>query len=93
MKQRHIDFSLMKRILDSIPSKRIKIEIEAGGGKEGENLATEISDYLVKHGYRKPAIIPWSLTGNWDITEYHFDLADSTFRIDIHPQRNDQQIH
>ncbi|HEX7903379.1 MAG TPA: hypothetical protein VF487_05835 [Chitinophagaceae bacterium] len=93
LRQRHIDLSLMKKILDSIPSKTIKIEIAAGGGKEGENLGKEISDYLEKRGYKKAKIISWSMTGNWDITEYHFDVADSTFRIDIHPQSNDQQIH
>lgn len=93
LKQRHIDLSLMKKILDSIPSKETKIEISAGGGKEGENLAKEISEYLIKRGYSKPEITPWSLTGNWDITEYRFSPSDGIFKIDIHPQSNDQQIH
>ena len=93
LKQRHLDLALMKKILDSIPSKTTKIEILAGGGKEGENLAKEISDFLEKRGYEKPVIGPWILTGNWDITEYHFDVANSTFEIEIHPQSNDQQIH
>lgn len=93
LKQRHIDSPLMKKILDSIPSKKIRIEILAGGGKEGENLGKEITQYLVKKGFSKATISSWSLTGNWDIIEYHFDVADSTFRIDIHPQSNDQQIH
>jgi hypothetical protein len=93
LKQRHIDLSLMKKILDSIPSKETKIQISAGGGKEGENLAKEISDYLVKRGYPKPEISAWSLTGNWDIIEYLFSPTDGIFKIDIHPQSNDQQIH
>lgn len=93
LKQRHIDITLMKKILDSIPYKETKIEIAAGGGKEGENLAKEISDYLEKKGHRKAVIIPWSMTGNWDITEYHYDKSDDTFRIDIHPQANDKQVH
>jgi hypothetical protein len=93
LKQRHIDLTLMKKILDSIPSKETNIEILAGGGKEGENLAKEIADYLEKKGYKKANIMSWSLTGNWDITEYHYDKADNTFRIDIHPQANDKQVH
>lgn len=92
IKQRHIDFSLMENILDSIPNKNVNIEIEAGGQKEGNVLANEIADFLVKKGYKKATIIAWDLTGDWDKIQYRFDVADSTFRIEIHPQGNVKEL-
>jgi hypothetical protein len=92
LKQRHIDLRLMRKIIDSIPSKHAKIEILCGGDGEGENLGKEISNYLVKRGYSKPTLIPWHLTGDYDKVEYSFG-QDKIFRISIHPQRNDKQIY